>query len=155
MQPATAGEPRNYGATSGAPDNGLQKLGADATKIEPKVWLASERTLLSWFRVALLLSSFALALFNSASDRDTGTRAMGVVYAVLALGMLGYAWCMHRCVYPFPSGGGERRTDSLPLLFCLFPSSYSLRNTSVRRYRIVHRYAGSHGTSSSLYFNPN
>ncbi|GAA5829896.1 hypothetical protein JCM3766R1_006693 [Sporobolomyces carnicolor] len=89
---------QNYGATDGAPapNNGLQTLGADPTKIEPKVWLASERTLLSWFRVSLLLSSFALALFNSASDQDTSSRVMGFLYAVIAVGMLGYSWTMHR-----------------------------------------------------------
>ncbi|CEQ41190.1 SPOSA6832_02881, partial [Sporobolomyces salmonicolor] len=86
-----------YGATdSQGPSNGLQTLGADPTKIEPKVWLASERTLLSWFRVSLLLSSFALALFNSAGESDSGSRAMGATYAVIAVGMLGYAWTMHR-----------------------------------------------------------
>ncbi|BGP17557.1 hypothetical protein JCM10213_004098 [Rhodosporidiobolus nylandii] len=92
--------PANYGATNGAPapsaNNGLQTLGADASKIEPKVWLASERTLLSWFRVSLLISSFALALFNGAGERDSYSRAMGAVYAVIACGMLGYAWIMHR-----------------------------------------------------------
>ncbi|GAA5929949.1 uncharacterized protein JCM15063_004675 [Sporobolomyces koalae] len=89
---------QGYGATDGAPapNNGLQTLGADATKIEPKVWLASERTLLSWFRVSLLLSSFALALFNSASEQDTSSRVMGFFYAVIAVGMLGYSWTMHR-----------------------------------------------------------
>ncbi|GAA5980789.1 hypothetical protein JCM11641_002652 [Rhodosporidiobolus odoratus] len=104
--------PNNYGATDGAPapNNGMQILGADASKIEPKVWLASERTLLSWFRVSLLLSSFALALFNGAVEHDSASRAMGAVYAVIACGMLGYAWVMHR----------------------------------IRRYRIVHRYAGAH-----------
>ncbi|GAA5973433.1 hypothetical protein JCM21900_006340, partial [Sporobolomyces salmonicolor] len=60
------------------------------------VWLASERTLLSWFRVSLLLSSFALALFNSAGESDSGSRAMGATYAIIAVGMLGYAWTMHR-----------------------------------------------------------
>ncbi|POY75290.1 hypothetical protein BMF94_1661 [Rhodotorula taiwanensis] len=93
----TSGLP-NYGATNGAPPNadGLQRLGADASKIEPKVWLASERTLLSWFRVALLLSSFALALFNSAGERDWASKTMGVIYSVIACSMLGYAWTMHR-----------------------------------------------------------
>ncbi|GAA5839336.1 hypothetical protein JCM9279_005910 [Rhodotorula babjevae] len=94
----TAG-PSSYGATDGAPapaGDGLQKLGADPSKIEPKVWLASERTLLSWFRVSLLLSSFALALFNSAGPRDYASKSMGVCYAVIACGMLAYAWVMHR-----------------------------------------------------------
>ncbi|BGP56345.1 hypothetical protein JCM8202_000380 [Rhodotorula sphaerocarpa] len=94
---APAPDAPNYGATQGAPPgDGMQRLGADASKIEPKVWLASERTLLSWFRVALLLSSFALALFNSATDRDWASKTMGVIYAVIACSMLGYAWTMHR-----------------------------------------------------------
>ncbi|GAA5922819.1 hypothetical protein JCM3775_006147 [Rhodotorula graminis] len=95
----SAAGPSSYGATDGAPapaDDGLQKLGADPSKIEPKVWLASERTLLSWFRVSLLLSSFALALFNSAGPRDYASKSMGVCYAVIACGMLAYAWVMHR-----------------------------------------------------------
>lgn len=64
--------------------------------VRAQVWLASERTLLSWFRVSLLLSSFALALFNSAGPRDYASKSMGVCYAVIACGMLAYAWVMHR-----------------------------------------------------------
>lgn len=75
----------------------LPVIRADLTHAHrTQVWLASERTLLSWFRVALLLSSFALALFNSASDQDWASRTMGVIYAVIACAMLGYAWTMHR-----------------------------------------------------------
>lgn len=90
--PSSSTNGNNYGSTSGAPVGGLQVLPADATKIEPKVWLASERTFLNWLRVALLLSSFALALFNSG---DKLAKWMGFTYAVIAVGMLGYAWLMH------------------------------------------------------------
>jgi hypothetical protein len=132
--------PSSYGATNGAPNNGLQTLGADPTKIEPKVrascsalvsralsreeadsiavalqaWLASERTFLNWLRVALLLSSFALALFNSASAHDHVAKWMGFSYAVIAVGMIGYAWIMQ----------------------------------NRRRHRIVTRYGGHHGEPS-------
>ncbi|SCV73418.1 BQ2448_7344 [Microbotryum intermedium] len=61
-----------------------------------KVWLASERTFLNWLRVALLLSSFALALFNSAGPTDQVAKWMGFAYAVIAILMLGYAYYMHR-----------------------------------------------------------
>lgn len=36
-------------------------------RVEAKVWLANERTWISWLHVSLLIGSFALALFNSAS----------------------------------------------------------------------------------------
>ncbi|KAL8280111.1 hypothetical protein RQP46_007441 [Phenoliferia psychrophenolica] len=88
--------PPSYGAipVQATAANGLQSLPSDATKIEPKVWLASERTFLNWLRVSLLISSFALALFNSAAVGDNVTKGMGMTYAVISLGMLGYAWTM-------------------------------------------------------------
>ncbi|KAI5478204.1 vacuolar transporter chaperone 2 [Pseudohyphozyma bogoriensis] len=78
----------------GTNTDGLQVLPPDATKIEPKVWLASERTFLNYLRVALLLSSFALALFNSAPKKDSIATWMGFSYAVIAIGMVGYAFYM-------------------------------------------------------------
>lgn len=36
-------------------------------RVEAKVWLANERTWISWLHVSLLIGSFALALFNSSS----------------------------------------------------------------------------------------
>ena len=81
----------SYGATE-AP--GLQSLPADPSKIEPKVFLASERTFLNWLRVSLLLSSFALTLFNTAAEGDWVAKGMGTFYILLAFAMGGYAWVM-------------------------------------------------------------
>lgn len=36
-------------------------------RVEAKVWLANERTWISWLHISILIGSFALALFNSAS----------------------------------------------------------------------------------------
>ena len=71
-----------------------------------QVWLASERTFLNWLRVSLLISSFALALFNSAGPGDKVAKWMGLVYACISIGMLGYAWTMqekrrHRIITHF------------------------------------------------------
>ncbi|KAK4050629.1 hypothetical protein OIV83_003355 [Microbotryomycetes sp. JL201] len=105
---------RSYGATSGSTSNtdGLQKLGADPSKIEPKVWLASERTFLNWLRVSFLLSSFALALFNSARPQDKVAKWMGFVYAVIAVFIIAYAYVMqqvrrHRIIHRYPGHHDE------------------------------------------------
>ncbi|KAK4054994.1 hypothetical protein OIO90_003335 [Microbotryomycetes sp. JL221] len=103
---------RSYGATSNNNNDGLQKLGADASKIEPKVWLASERTFLNWLRVSFLLSSFALALFNSARPQDKVAKWMGFVYAVIAVGIIGYAYVMQqirrqRIIHRYPGHHDE------------------------------------------------
>lgn len=47
--------------------------------------LSGERTFFSWLRVALLLGSFALALFNGGDK--IGSR-MGMVYAIISMGMV-------------------------------------------------------------------
>lgn len=36
-------------------------------RVEAKVWFANERTWISWLRVSLLIGSFSLAMYNSAS----------------------------------------------------------------------------------------
>lgn len=100
----------SYGATEA-----YRSLPADPSKIEPKVFLASERTFLNWLRVSLLLSSFALTLFNTSPVGDWVGKGMGLVYIALAFAMGAYAWKMQ-----------ERRRE-----------------------RIITRYAGHHGKSSS------
>lgn len=77
-----------------------------------QVWLASERTFLNWLRVAFLLSSFALALFNSARPQDRVARAMGVIYAIIAVSIIGYAYVMqrvrrHRIIHRYAGHHGE------------------------------------------------
>lgn len=112
----------SYGSTSHseAPatlgtGSGLQRLGPDPTKIEPKVWLASERTFLNWLRVALLISSFGLALFNASASAGQGLgKWMGIVYMGGAVGMVGYAYAMHRrrrhrIIYRFAGHHGQSR----------------------------------------------
>ncbi|KDN41148.1 hypothetical protein K437DRAFT_258388 [Tilletiaria anomala UBC 951] len=67
----------DYGSTSGndagsATDGWESRIRKPKTAISPvrveaKVWFANERTWIAWLRVSLLIGSFALAMFNSAS----------------------------------------------------------------------------------------
>ncbi|KAK4695551.1 putative membrane protein, partial [Phenoliferia sp. Uapishka_3] len=111
---------QSYGTVTPTAANGLQSLPADASKIEPKVWLASERTFLNWLRVSILISSFALALFNGAAVGDKVAKGMGLTYAVISIGMLGYAWTMqekrrHRIITRF---GGHHDEIYGPIVIC-------------------------------------
>ncbi|KAL7005582.1 hypothetical protein EMMF5_004827 [Cystobasidiomycetes sp. EMM_F5] len=80
----------SYGATAQSGNGPASSVRREAskptettqTKVEPKVFLASERTFFSWLRVALLLGSFALALFNGG---DKIGRQMGIVYALISI----------------------------------------------------------------------
>ncbi|POV95105.1 hypothetical protein PSHT_15847 [Puccinia striiformis] len=65
-----------------------------ASRIEPKVWLANERTWLNWCRTGVLLGSFGVALINSSPS--LGARVMGVVYAAIAIGTIGYGHYLYK-----------------------------------------------------------
>ncbi|KAG6038210.1 hypothetical protein E4U41_004442 [Claviceps citrina] len=64
-------------------------------KVEPKVWLANERTFLKWQHIAILQGTLALALY-SAAGRSLVAEVMAVVYVLVAgfAGLWGY-WMLN------------------------------------------------------------
>ncbi|PHH87994.1 hypothetical protein CDD83_8143 [Cordyceps sp. RAO-2017] len=61
-------------------------------KIEPKVWLANERTFLKWQHICLLQGSLAIGLYTAAG-KDLVAEVMGIVYVAIAAfaGIWGYS----------------------------------------------------------------
>ncbi|OAA52127.1 SPX domain protein [Cordyceps fumosorosea ARSEF 2679] len=64
---------------------------AGELKVEPKVWLANERTFLKWQHICILQGALALALYTAAGENTTAA-AFGVVYTGIAIfaGVWGY-----------------------------------------------------------------
>ncbi|KAG5966297.1 hypothetical protein E4U57_002886 [Claviceps arundinis] len=60
-------------------------------KVEPKVWLANERTFLKWQHIAILQGTIAMALY-SAAGKSLAAEIMGIVYVLIAAfaGLWGY-----------------------------------------------------------------
>jgi len=60
-------------------------------KVEPKVWLANERTFLKWQHICILLGSLAVGLYTAAGE-DIVAEFMGIAYIVIAVfaGLWGY-----------------------------------------------------------------
>ena len=60
-------------------------------KVEPKVWLANERTFLKWQHICILQGSLALALYSAAGE-NLIAEVMGVIYIAIAAfaGFWGY-----------------------------------------------------------------
>ena len=54
-------------------------------RVEPKVWLANQRTFIKWCHVSILLASLSLALFNAAGPSNTVARVLAVTYTLVAL----------------------------------------------------------------------
>lgn len=73
-------------------------------KVEPKVWLANERTYLKWQHICVLLSSMAVALYTAAASSDSSENpeqetiamVLGILYLVIAVLAGLWGWYMHR-----------------------------------------------------------
>jgi len=72
------------------PEQWIKNTGA--IKVEPKVWLANERTFLKWQHICILQGSLALALYSSAGE-DLTASIMGIIYLFIAAfaGFWGYS----------------------------------------------------------------
>ncbi|KAB5585945.1 VTC domain-containing protein [Coniochaeta sp. 2T2.1] len=64
-------------------------------QIEPKVWLANERTFLKWQHICILLGGLAVSLYT-AGGKNTLAEYMGITFIVIAIfgGGWGY-WMLH------------------------------------------------------------
>lgn len=64
-------------------------------KVEPKVWLANERTFMKWQHICVLLGGLAVALYTAAG-KNMLALAFGIVYLAIAAFAGGWGWLMHR-----------------------------------------------------------
>jgi uncharacterized membrane protein YidH (DUF202 family) len=63
-------------------------------QVEPKVWLANERTFLKWEHICLLLGSLAIGLYTAAGE-DSLAEFMGISYIVIAIFAGSWGYYMH------------------------------------------------------------
>jgi hypothetical protein len=67
-------------------------------KVEPKVWLANQRTFVKWQHITILLATLSLGLYNAAGPENNIGRSLGVAYTVIAIfsGFWGWSIYMYR-----------------------------------------------------------
>ncbi|KAI1781051.1 SPX-domain-containing protein [Hypoxylon cercidicola] len=70
---------------------------AGPLQVEPKVWLANERTFLKWQHICILLGSLAISLYTAAGENFLA-ECMGIAYVVIAImaGAWGYGMLRKR-----------------------------------------------------------
>ena len=63
-------------------------------QVEPKVWLANQRTFIKWQHIAILLASLSLGLYNAADEYNNIARGLAVVYTLIAVFAGVWGWWM-------------------------------------------------------------
>lgn len=53
--------------------------------VEPKVWLANQRTFIKWQHISVLLASLSLGLYNAAGEHNKVAQSLAVVYTLVAV----------------------------------------------------------------------
>ena len=90
-------------------------------KVEPKVWLANERTFIKWQHISVLLASLSLGLYNAAGADNGVAQSLAVVYTVIALfaGAWGW-WISHRRSVMIQQRSGKDFDSILgPIVICV------------------------------------
>ena len=64
-------------------------------RVEPKVWLANQRTFIKWQHISVLLASLSLGLYNAAGESNNVARALAVVYTLIALFAGAWGWWVY------------------------------------------------------------
>ncbi|OTA57281.1 SPX-domain-containing protein [Hypoxylon sp. EC38] len=66
---------------------------AGPLQVEPKVWLANERTFLKWQHICILLGTLAISLYTAAGENFLA-ECMGIAYVVIAIMAGGWGYAM-------------------------------------------------------------
>ncbi|KAL8912205.1 MAG: hypothetical protein Q9171_002767 [Xanthocarpia ochracea] len=53
-------------------------------RVEPKVWLANQRTFVKWQHISVLLATLSLSLYNAAGESNGVARGLAVAYTLIA-----------------------------------------------------------------------
>lgn len=65
---------------------------AGPVRVEPKVWLANQRTFVKWQHIAVLLGSLSVGLYNAAGKSNNVARGLAVVYTLVAAFAGAWGW---------------------------------------------------------------
>ncbi|KAK0732589.1 VTC domain-containing protein [Apiosordaria backusii] len=123
-------------------------------QIEPKVWLANERTFLKWQHICVLLGGLAISLYTAAASSSKGgkhgnvlAQAMGIVFLSVAAFSGGWSWWVLRKRREMIVGRSGKDFD---FLFGPMVVAVALAVALVVNFAIAYRQAfekghGSHG----------
>ncbi|KAK9364274.1 VTC domain-containing protein [Lipomyces starkeyi] len=89
--------------------------------VEPKVWLANERTFNKWLQVTVLLSALTFGLYNAAGKYNRVAHRLAYTYFILTIfcGCWGYGVYMHRVKAIQMRSGKHLDSPVGPIVVCV------------------------------------
>ncbi|KAL8642180.1 MAG: hypothetical protein Q9228_001110 [Teloschistes exilis] len=63
--------------------------------VEPKVWLANQRTFIKWQHISVLLATLSLSLYNAAGEDNSIARGLAIAYTLIAAAVGGWGWWVY------------------------------------------------------------
>lgn len=118
---------------------------AGELKVEPKVWLANERTFLKWQHICILQGGLAVGLYTAAG-KDTVASIMGLIYVLIAIfaGAWGYGMLRLRRTMILERSGKDFDNMIGPMII-----SVSLMVALILNFFFQVRLAGRHASIKS------
>ena len=90
-------------------------------KVEPKVWLANQRTFVKWQHISVLLASLSLGLYNAAGETNNVARGLAIVYTLIAIFAGAWGWWMYIVRSRMIEGRSGKDFDNIvgPIVVCV------------------------------------
>ena len=90
-------------------------------QVEPKVWLANQRTFIKWQHIAVLLASLSLGLYNAAGEFNHVARGLAIVYTSIAVFAAACGWWQYIVRSRMIEQRSGKDFDSVigPIIVCL------------------------------------
>ncbi|KAL8861034.1 MAG: hypothetical protein Q9178_002547 [Gyalolechia marmorata] len=90
-------------------------------QVEPKVWLANQRTFVKWQHISVLLATLSLSLYNAAGESNGVARGLAVAYTLIAAAAGGWGWRVYIVRSRMIEARSGKDFDNIygPILVCL------------------------------------
>ncbi|KAI4238955.1 MAG: hypothetical protein LQ349_000725 [Xanthoria aureola] len=90
-------------------------------RVEPKVWLANERTFVKWQHISVLLATLSLSLYNAAGESNGVARSLAIAYTVIAAAAGGWGWWVYTARSRMIEERSGKDFDNIygPIVVCL------------------------------------
>ncbi|MCJ1264809.1 Phosphate metabolism transcription protein [Lobaria immixta] len=129
---------------------------AGPVRVEPKVWLANQRTFVKWQHIAVLLGSLSLGLYNAAGESNNVARVLAVVYTLVAAFAGAWGWWQYVVRSRMIRERSGKDFDNIigPIIVCVglvvalclnFGFKYSTAATKSDRIGLVNQVSGGFG----------